>query len=130
MKNQVYINHQQGHVLVTLLIIVVTSVIVSTAAVALMVGSTQETLQSQQGQETLLIAEAGLENALIRLLRNPNYTGETLAVGEGTAIVEVSGDQTKTIVSQAQLGNFTRKLEIIATYQDYVLEVISWKEIN
>ena len=81
-----------------------------------------------QGQDALNVAEAGADNALMRLVRDPTYTGESLTVGLGTATITVSGISPKTITSVGQSGNFRRTIVVTATQTNNVLAVTSWVE--
>ncbi|HCR92651.1 MAG TPA: hypothetical protein DIU47_01725 [Candidatus Pacebacteria bacterium] len=74
------------------------------------------------------IAEAGTENALLRLLRNPAYTGETLTVGDGTATITVTGSGTQTITSTGRLNNYLRKIQVVVVVDD-VDTIQSWMEV-
>jgi hypothetical protein len=75
------------------------------------------------------VAESGAENAIIRLLRDPNYTGETLTVGTGTAVITVTGTTTKTIISSGTNGSYLRKVQIVVGYVNNVLTISSWEEV-
>ena len=82
------------------------------------------------GEDAYAIAESGAENAIIRLIRNPNYAGETLTVGNGSATITVSGSSTKTIVSEGVRGNFRRKVQVVGGYVNNIFTPTSWTEID
>lgn len=100
------------------------------SAVALIVSNTRNASRLELGFEALSIAEGGAENAILRLLREPSYTGETLTIGSGTAVITVTGTTTKTIVSTGTAGNYQRKIQITAGYTNNILTINSWKEIQ
>lgn len=127
MKKMVYDN--KGQALVMLLIyMVITISIVSAAVVAVIVNSISGSKQVSS-QNVYVLAEGGIENALLRLIRNPEYTGEILEFNEGTATVDVTGTEPKTILSVGKIGNFVRSIEVSVSYIDNELRILSWDEL-
>lgn len=129
MKIPVRQHHKQGVALITLLIFVLITTTITTASIVLMIANAQNAHKLEQGTNARSIAESGAENALLRLIRDPAYTGETLNVANGTAVIVVTGTDPKTITVTGTDGNFVKKIQVIASYTDYVLTVISWREI-
>ena len=82
----------------------------------------------QNGIEAGQLADSGAENALLKLERDPSYSGEVYTLGNATVTVIVTGGTTKTINSTVVSGDFTRKVEVLANYTNNVLSVTSWKE--
>ncbi len=120
---------QKGQTLVALLFfMVITITIVSAAVVAIFVNVTS-TGKMQGSEAAYYIAESGAEEALINLLRNPTYSGGTIAVGEGEAVITVNGDDPKNIRSSGTVGNHKRTIEVMAGYTDNILRVLSWNEV-
>ena len=122
--------NNQGQTLIMLLVFVVILMTVATGAVAVAITNSTGTAMLAQGEEVYHAAEAGADNAILRLLRNPNYSGEILPVGQGSAIITVSGGATKTITSQGVLGEFRRTIQVIGTYDHNVFSITSWQEID
>lgn len=120
---------QQGQALVLLLVIMVVAITVISAAVIVTLVNSQGTARQVQGQYAFDIAETGVENALLRLLRDPDFPGETIFVNGGETISTVSGSPAQTIAAHGKLGNFTRIIQVGITYNNNVLNIISWKEI-
>ena len=102
-------------------------VVISSALVNMFINITAAT-RTQVGDVAYSIAESGVENALIRVLRDPTYVGETLAVGTGNAVVTVTGINPKTIISTGTFGTFVRKITVVASDSAGILSVTSWKE--
>lgn len=143
------IKNREGQVLTMLLIFVVIAMTITASAVAVMVTNSLGASKFQQGVDALAIAESGVENALLRLLRDPNYTGTGYCSGNGCTpepVLQVdSGSTTTTVVandgvtcpSTATLiitttgtaGNFVRKIRACAIYVTNTLTVNSWSEI-
>lgn len=120
---------KKGQVLISLLFFVVIAMTILSAAIAVMMITSISTAKMEQGLSAYTIAEGGAENALLRLLRDPNYAGETLSIGNGYATITINGTDPKTIISIGREGNFERTIEVIVTYTDNILTVTSWKEI-
>lgn len=120
---------QKGQTLVILLTYMVIAVIVTTASIALVINSSKGTDKVYQGANSLDIAESGAETAMIKLLRDSTYTGETLTVGNGQAVITVTGTNPKTILSKGTLNNFTRTIQVIVNTSNNTLTATSWKEI-
>lgn len=119
-----------GQSLISLVIFMVIAIIVVSGAVAVIIVNSKTTTKFYQGMVSYDLAEAGAENALIKLLRDPAYTGETLTVGLDTAVIEVTGGggSPYTITSRGLTGNFQRTIQVIASYNN-ILTVTSWREL-
>ena len=122
----------RGQALVILLVFVATATIITSAAVTVTIINARSTGTLAQGVEALAIAEAGAEDAILRILRDPlnNYAGATIPVGNGTATIVVAGTTTKTITSTGQVGSFTRKIQVVGTFSNNKFTPTAWIEIN
>jgi hypothetical protein len=120
--------YSSGQTLVLLLIYMVVVIIITSAAVAISLSNSQATNKVYQGNKALEVAETGIETAMIKLLRDPNYTGEILTVGDETVTITISGTNPKVVESVGVANNFTRTVETIVDTTDNVLTVVSWKE--
>lgn len=121
---------KKGQTLVVLLVLMSVGMIITTAAVGTIISDSQATSKFSSGEEAYNIAESGAENAILRLVRNPSYVGETLTVGAGTATITVSGAATKTIVSEGVSGDFRRKVQVVGGYVNNIFTPTSWTEID
>ena len=130
MKNLNYkkhINKQSGQTLVTLLFFMIISISITSAVIIVVFNTIVSGGNFEQGTKAYYAAETGIENALLRLLRDPNYTGETLSLNGVTVNVSVNGD---VITSVAEYGNSIRKIEVETVYNNNIREVLTWKEID
>lgn len=118
-----------GQTLVFLLVFMAMAITVTTAAVLVIISNSQAASKLEQSLTAYAAAEAGAENALLRLLRNPAYTGETLTMGEAVATISATGTNPKVILSIATYKNFQRQIQVTATYISGILTVTSWQEI-
>ncbi len=120
---------QKGQALISLVIFMVASIIIISGAVAVIIINSKTTTALYLGDVSYDAAEAGAENAIVRLLRNPNYTGETLQIGQDTAVITVTESSNNyTITSRGSSGNFARTVQVTTSYNNNVLTVTSWKE--
>ena len=120
---------QAGQSVITLLIFMIIGVTITTAGVMMIITSSTATSATQESTIAYYAAESGAENALLRLLRNPTYTGETLQLGNANVAITISGTGPYTIESTAVNGNFTRTIQVTVAYLNNILTVTSWQEI-
>ena len=118
-----------GQALITLLFFVLISLTITSGAIIIIIANSVSASRFQEGTLAYYAAESGIENALLRLLRDPNYTGETLTIGEGTASITVTGANPKTVVSIGQNGNFKRTVQAQAVYNNGYYTFSNWKEL-
>ncbi len=124
-----HISRESGQALIILLFYMVIAVTLVTTAVALTVSSSFNTMQEEEGNHALELAENGVENALLRLLRDTTYSGETMSIGDDSVMISVTGGSTKTIISTGTRGSYQKALRVTATFTNGVLNLISWQEI-
>lgn len=101
---------------------------ITLGAVSMGIATMQSASNLNLGESTLLLAESGVEEAILRLVRNPQYISGTLTSGEGTATINVTGENPKIIEVVAVLGDITRRIRVIASYVDYILTIQSQNE--
>jgi hypothetical protein len=123
-------SNQKGTALVTLMVFMVVAVLVTTGAVMLASISTQGTSDFAQSEHVALLAEAGAETATLQILRNRDYTGETINISDAEVVVTVSGTSTKTITSTARKGDFIRKVEAVGDLNNNVFTIINWRLVE
>ncbi len=121
---------QSGQALVTLLLFIIISVTLTTAAIIVIVVNAKSVTKIDQANFSRTIAESGAENALLRLLRNSGYTGETMTLDGGTAVIQVTmSGTTYTITSVGSIGDFVHTVQITAETTNNTISVLTWKEI-
>ena len=126
-----YGKNEKGQTLVALLFFVMVGMIITVAATIILSTNSLAAQKLSQGEVVRQMAETGAENALLRLLRDKTYPGETLLDIGGVAgdSIEIKVDSTNGIItSTARSGNFKREIEVTYTSND-ILKLISWKEI-
>lgn len=122
-------NNNHGQALVTLLFFMIIAITVTTGAIVIILTNSEGATSVSREETAYYAAEAGMENAVLRLLRDRTYTGETLPVGESQVQITVSGNNPYIATSSATLGNYVGKIEAQASYNNYILTVDYWKQI-
>lgn len=120
----------KGQALTSLLAFTAMAIIVTTGAITVSIINATAGDNFSQGNRALYAAQAGAENAVLKLLRDENYTGTIMQIDSDQVDISVTGSATKTINSQSAVGSFKRKVEVIGNFNNNVFTVISWKEIN
>jgi len=121
---------QKGQALIALLFFVLMAIGITAAATVVVSSNSLSTSDLAEGSITKSMADAGIETGVIALLRDPNYTGETLTMDDGNVVITVTGTTNKAIIAVATNGSFVKKVEFDVTYSNNVLIPGSWKEIN
>lgn len=123
------ISKNSGQALTSLLIIMFFGITVTTTTAALVSLNSLSTSSLEESNDAYMAAESGIENSLLRELRDPTYAGETLTVSGGTAVVTVTPGNPIVIVSQGNVGKHQRTLRVTVSFSSGVMVVDSWKEI-
>lgn len=122
--------NQQGQALVILLVFMILAIIMTTMAVALVSINATAASQVEQGDMAWKLAESGADNALLRLMRNPAYSGtETFTLDSGQVTATVSATNPIIIMSEGKQGEFVRKASVSASFVNTVLTIYSWREV-
>jgi hypothetical protein len=120
----------QGTVMITMLYIMIVGMLITTGAAYALIANTQSTTVYEAGTHAQAVAESGLENGLLRLIRDPDYTGETIDFGSGqTAVVTVTSVSGTVVTSTGTVGIISRQMEARIHYNEGVLVIDSWKEL-
>lgn len=92
-----------------------------------------------ENKKALFTAESGARDAFKRIIRDkrcntggsPSCSSYTLAVGDGTASITVSGDDVKTIISVGDMNNKIAKIQVIVSFDSYGKATqTSWQQIT
>jgi len=123
--------NQKGQALVSvLMIITITILAASTAVVAASLSLTAG--RGSQSNKVYYAAETGVEEALIKLLRDPSYGSGNLTLNGAAVQISVQtpilNPNQRIITSEATLDNIRRRVEVSASFTNNVLTVNSWKE--
>jgi len=132
-----FIKNNQGQALITLLFITVIGMTIITAAAIFIFQNILGASVTEKGIGSYYIAQAGVEEALLRMLRDPNYTGtlpnQPLSVNtasiSGSVVIQVS-TSSGIITSIGTYNNSVRKIQVQTVYNNGVLNISSWKEVQ
>lgn len=121
----------KGQVLTSVVVFMAFGLSVIALSAVLTVINIQNTVKSTQSVQVLNYAEAGAEDGMLRLLRNPGLLGETPLVIDGVSVsVVITGDAVnKTITSTASYNGFTKKVQVTASLANDKLTLVSWKQV-
>lgn len=121
---------QTGQALVTLLFFMIIAITITSAAVVIILTNSMSAQKLEQGTTSYYAAESGAENALLRLLRDPNYPGEPLTIDGATVTTAVAkSGSIYTITSNSTSGNFKRTVQVTTSFVNNIFTISSWKEI-
>jgi hypothetical protein len=120
---------QSGQALIVLLFFMIIAITLSTTAIAVVASNSLSVTSTEESTHALEIAEAGAQDGLIRLIRTPNFSGETLTVSGGSATVVVTGTSIKTILSTGVNGSFKRKIQVTASFASGIFTITGWQEV-
>jgi hypothetical protein len=134
------LNSQKGQSLISLLFFMVIGITVIASATIILTTDILSASTQEQSAMSYYAAESGIEDALLRTLRNPTLTVSTsspytITTSDGTASVSIQnsisgGTITDTIVSTGISGSTTRKIQAVTGYVGGKRTVTSWIEIQ
>lgn len=124
---------QSGFIAFTSLLVVSAATLAIAVSISLLgIGEAKSSLDFKKGQEALKIAESCLEEGLLRLRDNANYTGGSLNVGEGSCTINVRGSgNEKTINVSATITGalqYVKELEASTKRVGNSINITSWEE--
>jgi|SRR3989344_98231 len=114
-----------GQALISLIMISGISLIILTGAILVAVIAAQSSLTTRQSTQSRVSAESGIENAAIRLLRNPAYAGEILNIDSNTVTINIAANK---IDSQGKVGSVIKRIESDFQLNNSILRILSWKD--
>ncbi len=121
-------SRQSGQTIIVLLIFMLLAITLATSATAIVIINLRGDVSYQNGERALQNAQAGAEEALLRLERDSTYAGGTVTLANGTATITVSGTAPYTIVSKGASGTTIRTITATATITNNILAITSWGE--
>ena len=119
---------QNGQTLIALLVFMLVATTVTIGASAIAIINIQSNDSITSGSTALLNAESGVEDTILKLERDPSYSGGALNIGSGSATITVSGSGTYTVVSVGSSGNFQRTVTATLTDTSNVMSLTGWSE--
>jgi hypothetical protein len=115
-----------GQTLVSLLVFSIVALAVTTTAISVTINTSQATQAVENRVYIQHAAQSGIENALLRLLRNPTYGGETITIDDVVVVTNIVGSDPYTITATADNTRFSHTEEAVVTYTNNILTISSW----
>ncbi len=91
---------------------------------------------AQEGLSAYYVAESGVENGILYLLRHPQYDNHlappmlvTVGSGQASVVFTYSGT-TDTIVSTGTFGTTKKTIQVVGSYATGPLNITTWQEVN
>lgn len=111
---------QKGSALVAVLIILAIALLVITATMQNVLVDTYMSFNLKKSDEAYNNAVSAVEEASLRLTRDKNFDGTTLSLEDGNAIIEVTGENSKTITVTSRVNDnkYICKVTATATYDE------------
>ena len=121
---------KKGQTLITLLIFILVLITITLTSVSIVISNAQNTAGTSQTIDAYYAAEAGVEDAMLQLLRNPDYTGGAINVSQtATAVTTITHPGQYIVTSIGKSGLYTRIIRANLDYTNNNLTVISWQEL-
>lgn len=118
-----------GFSLIAVLVVCMFSIFVISTAVALILSASQSVTDKVVSESAVSLAESAAEDAILKLLRNPQYAGGGFALEDGQAVVSITNQPDSPVVAVvATRAGVRRELTIHLQRVDGSLEIQSWKE--
>lgn len=123
------IQAKQGQVGILLTLIIFLLISITTTAVAVALSSSQSLTSNELSEQALISAQTGLDNAVLRLLRDPTYTGESgLSIAQGSVTITVTGSPTQLVTSSAVVGGTIRRVRVNVSNNSGALLIDGYEE--
>ncbi|HSX33381.1 MAG TPA: hypothetical protein VLF91_03535 [Candidatus Saccharimonadales bacterium] len=120
--------HEQGQTIIALLVYMAIVITLTTIAATVTIINIRASSGFTNGEQALVNAESGADDALLQLLRDPSYSGGTVPFPNGAATISISGTTQRTIVSRGESGGTQRSITVVATDSSHTITLVSWNE--
>jgi hypothetical protein len=123
--------NQQGYIaLIAVLIITAATLAISLSMNVISIGETQTGLIRQQSAQSFSLADACLQEALVRLKRDASFTDGGLKVNEGLCTITIIKDGSDRVITvAASVNTIIRQFESRITLTNGTIAVHYWKEL-
>lgn len=122
---------KDGQALIGVLaVIAISTVLVSSLMVNSLI-SAHSSLKLRQSNAVMGNADSYIQDAIIKIIRDPNYIGETLTLNGSRVIIEVTGENPKNILVKSinSQGDILRRLSLQLSFSnDGAISVNNWVE--
>lgn len=122
----------KGQALIGVLAVIAISTVLVSSLMTNSLISANSSLKLRQSNQMINNTDSYMQNAIIRLIRDPNYIGETLTLDNGRVIIEVTGNNPKSILVKSinTQNDILSRLTLQVNIDNYgVITVSGWKEL-
>tara|TARA_Y100000310_G_C20557294_1_gene751222 strand:- start:334 stop:756 length:423 start_codon:yes stop_codon:yes gene_type:complete len=120
--------------LLSVLVVGAISLAITTSVLLLSTSAARTGLALKHSSESLSLAQACADHALLSLRSNSNYSGnEILTIGNGTCEVLTvggTGNENRTLCTEGLRGDTARRIEILVTRLLPSVTITSWQEVT
>lgn len=123
--------NDSGQILTSVLVFMAFGLSVVALSATLTVINIQNTAKLAQSEQATNYAEAGAEEAILRLIRDPAYSGGSLSLSMDSVIgITVIGvGDSRTVTSTSTYNGFTKKVQAVVSLANNKVTLVSWKQI-
>ncbi len=123
------IKNQSGQAMIAVVGLLSVGLLVASANMMIGVIQHDQALAFQQSDQGRCLAEAGVEESIIRLLRDPDYQGGELVLDDKNVNIEISDSNPKVITSSVDYFGKVKTVEAEIILGSGGLEIVSWEDI-
>jgi hypothetical protein len=121
---------QKGNILITVLIFTVIGMTITGGIISIALNENTQIVQTNNAQKALSIAQSGGEKALIKLLRDPSYTGGSYNISNGTVTITINNTNNNIeITSMGTFNNNSRTIRITSILSENNNTITGWEEV-
>ena len=120
----------KGQALIPVLIIMLITMILGVGVLHLSIGSLLLNSYWLEGEKVLMATEGALENGLMRILRNPGYSGESLQINEINCTIETSGQAPVVMTAECSSLRSKRRLQAEVSFINGEMLVSNYQEVE
>lgn len=121
---------QPGNILVVVLVLMVVGITIVSMSLALVITTSQSMGGAMESDRMRAAVEGGIENAILKLLRNPSYAGESMVIDGVAVVVTVTQGAQTTIIATATSGEYKQRYRVLLERISGVLTVVSWQQTD
>lgn len=121
----------KGQALIGVLAVIAISMILVSSLMMNSLISADSSLKLRQSSHAIINADSYIQDAIIKIIRDPNYVGESLTLPDSRVIIEVTGDNPKNILVKSINfeGDILRRLSLQVNFSDNgAISIDNWTE--
>ncbi len=113
----------------TTIIVLFTALVIAVSIQYQSIGELVMSYGDQQSEQSFELAQSCINEALMRVKTNNNYTGGSYVIGSGSCVLSVSGSgATRTLSISATVGQSIRKIIANISISATDISITGWKE--